>query len=135
MAWDPPESGAGMAEFLRDMISTPTRELLDDRVFSIVGRGNRLGKCLGEVLRLVAKNAGRNRETFRGARRLARLAVLGPGLAVRRVLDLRRDQARLGAELDRALDRAVASGGALSREPSLLGAQLSEVSVAPAVPQ
>jgi len=104
MAWDPPAGGGGVADFLRDMVATPARELLDDAVFTIVGRGNRLGRCLGEVLRLVARNARRNRETFRGPRRLARLAAIGPTLAVQRVLELRRDQARLGAELDRALD-------------------------------
>jgi len=137
MSWDPPAQGGGMADFLRDMIATPTRELLDERVFSIVGHGNRLGRCLGEVLRLVAKNARRNRATFRGPRRLARLAVLGPTIAVQRVLELRRDQARLGAELDGALDKALASGHAASAEPSFAAAQLSsaEVGAAPAVPQ
>ena len=114
MAWDPPAGGGGVADFLRDMVATPSRQLLDERVFSIVGRGNRLGRCLGEVLRLVAKNARRNRDTFRGPRRLARLSVIGPTLAVRRVLELRRDQARLGAELDRALDRPLESAEAFS---------------------
>src|SRR5204863_10118943 len=124
VAWDPPAGGGGVAELLRDMVSTPARELLDDGVFGIVGRGNRLGRCLGEVLRLVARNARRNRDTFRGPRRLARLAVLGPTLAVRRVLALRRDQARLGAELDRALASAFAMGEDRSAEPPLPGAQL-----------
>ena len=133
MAWDPPAGGGGVADFLRDLVATPTHELLDDRVFSIVGRGNRLDRCLGEVLRLVARNARRNRDTFRGTRRLARLAVLGPALAVQRVLELRRDQARLGAALDRALDTAAA----LAQEPSSGEAQLlsADVGAAPAVPQ
>ncbi len=131
MAWDPPANGGGVADFLRDMVDTPARELLDGNVFSIAGRANRLDRCLGEVLRLVARNARRNRATFHGPRRLARLALIGPSTAVRRVLELRRGQARLGAELDRALDAAALSAATLRPAARLSAAEASTASALP----
>lgn len=98
--------GAGIPEMLAEMLDTPGRRLLEEEAFTIVGRGTRLGSCLAEVLRLVGQNARRNRATFRGPRRTARLAVIGPWLAIRKVLRHRIHQERLGRGLDRVLDEA-----------------------------
>jgi hypothetical protein len=132
MVWQPRGEG-GMADLLRDMAETPARELLAEGAFAIDGRGARLAGTLGEVLRLVARNASRNRATFRGPRRLARLAAIGPALAVRRVLELRRAKERLGRELD-ALLEAAAGEEAL---PPDAGGQLAcpRLAVAAATPR
>jgi hypothetical protein len=115
MRYRPPEGskGSGVAELLRDMVETPTQELLEERTFEIEGRGNDLLSCLGEVMRLIAGNAWRNRSTFRGPRRMARLVAIGPTLGVRKVLRHRRHQDRLGLELDQVLaeaERALGTG-------------------------
>lgn len=120
VAWDPPAGGAGgMGDLLRDMAATPPHELLADRVFAIDGCAARLTSCLGEVLRLVARNAVRNRHTFRGPRRLARLAAIGPSLAIRRVLELRRAKERLGRQLDAVLAAAEAAAAGARRDAPL----------------
>lgn len=91
---------ATVADFVADMVDTPTSALLQERVFAIRGRTASLARCLNEVLRLVHRNAVRNRATFRGTRSTARLAVLGPYLAVKKVLEYRAHQRRLGMRLD-----------------------------------
>lgn len=104
VAYRPPRPGAGIPEMLSEMLETPPRTILEEEVFTVLGRGSRLGSCLSEVLRLLAHNARRNRQTFRGLRRTSRLAVIGPWLAIRKVLRHRIRQERLGRRLDRVLD-------------------------------
>ncbi len=108
MRYRPPAGtkGSGVAELLRDMVESPTQELLEESIFEIEGRGNHLFSCLGEVMGLIAGNAWRNRSTFRGPRRMARLVTIGPTLGVRKVLKHRRHQDRLGVQLDQVLAEA-----------------------------
>jgi hypothetical protein len=97
-------AGFGIPEFVRDMAETPTMVLGAEQTFTIEGRGNSSWTRFGEVGALVAANARRNRATFRGLRRMARLAAIAPMEAV---AELRRHDAqarRFGQNFDRTLD-------------------------------
>jgi hypothetical protein len=86
------------------MAETPTMVLGAEQTFTIEGRGNSSWTRFGEVGALVAANARRNRATFRGLRRMARLAAIAPMEAV---AELRRHDAqarRFGQNFDRTLD-------------------------------
>ncbi len=105
----PRTNRAGVADLLRDMVRTPARELRAERVFESEGRGNGLGLVSLEVLRLVVANARATRSSFRGPRRLLRLAAIAPRVALGEILRGRREAWRLGRELDAVLAQAAAA--------------------------
>ncbi len=117
MMYRPPAraTSPGIPELVRDMIETPARELLDDRVFEIEGRGNGLASVVGEVMQLIVINARRNASTFRGLRRFTRLLALAPYLAIEEIFRGRRAQTRLGGLLDEVLDRSTEALPAASK--------------------
>ncbi len=117
----------GFAALVSDMLDTPLSEVRADEVFTIEGRGNGLASVLIEVLGLVLVNTRRSWATFRTPRKLARLLALAPRLAVGEVLRHRRQQQRLGADLDRVLASMESSLGSGAGEAAVEGPRISEI--------